>query len=104
MNKNNPWNDATPFAPMLTDTIKYQNRIFSTQMSACVFPVEDLDPIADFDSGSEIFKCVVNVECSCFKSCKPMIGDKITLQDGRKLGIAKVDVANGIYSLLAKEI
>lgn len=103
MNNKNPWGDASPFAPMFSDAIKYQNNTVSTQIIACVFPIEDIDPIADFDAGNEVRKCVVNVECSKFKGVKPCIGDKITLEDGTVFGIAKVDVANGIYSLTAKE-
>lgn len=89
---------------MFTDAVKYQSKTVSTQVQACVFPVADIDAMADFDSASDIRQCIVNIESSSFKNCKPLIGDKITLEDGSRYGVAKIDLANGIYSLTSREI
>lgn len=100
--------DTEAFTPFFDETVGYhgkrQHLDIDTNFKACVFPADNIEPISDLDTASEVMAMSISIkeEDWTFDKVKPQIGDAITLEDGTKLNVAKVMLQHGIYNFEAR--
>ena len=90
----NPWKDIDAFSPMMSETVGLKGsrkggREVSTSFKACVFPVEDTDPLSEVDPETDVRKVEV-ITSPDAKMEKPQIGDTLTLEDGTEWSVSEV--------------
>lgn len=102
----NPWKNIDAFTPMMGETVGLRGarkggREVSTSFQACVFPVEDTDPLSDVDAETDVKKVEV-IATPDAKFEKPQIGDTLTLEDGTEWCVSEVSNSLEFLKVIAR--
>ena len=82
----NPWKLDAPFAPMFDEVVS----ISGSQGTACVFPIETVDPFADASVENEAKRISVLLKKEGIATA-PKVGDTLTREDSANWSIAEVE-------------
>lgn len=103
-----PFTDCgAAFAPMMTDTVglsgvRKGGAKVATSFCGCVFHAADDVPLAESDVSTDV-KCVsVVAPVADFAGVVPQVGDALTLDDGTRWLISRVETQIGNYNITAR--
>jgi len=102
----NPWSDIDAFTPMMGETVGIRGarkggKEIATSFLACVFPVEDTDPLSEADPETDVKKVEV-IATPDAKMEKPQVGDILTLEDGTEWNVSEVSNSLEFLKLIAR--
>ena len=105
----NPWGAEDAFDPMMGETVGLTGKrpngaTLSTSFAVCVFPVEDVEPLAESDIDSDVRRVSILVPPSAIRdrASRPLVGDVLTQQDGTRWTVSRVIDEAGFLRIEAK--